>query len=250
VVALWLRNLLQGADQSYRRGVDFISAFFGDLRQILPRPTCEFLLMATSFLCGAMVGFEREKERKAAGLRTHILICVGSALFTVISASPALGGHEPARIAAQIVTGVGFLGAGSIMRDRHHISGLTTAATIWATSGIGLAVGAGYAAAGLALSICVFITLAWVRRLEIRLNGPCDTQRVCVLYQPLHGKTHVRLQAFLDDAKGPIVADADRERADGLHEMRIDYCGRHREHRSLLAQLAEVPGVESLEKIS
>jgi putative Mg2+ transporter-C (MgtC) family protein len=230
--------------------VDFLTAFFGDLRQILPRPACEVLLMATSFLCGAVVGFEREKERKAAGLRTHILICVGSALFTVISVSPALGGHEPARIAAQIVTGVGFLGAGSIMRDRYHISGLTTAATIWATSGIGLAVGAGYPAAGLVLSICVFITLAWVRRLEIQFNGPCDAQRVRVLYQPLHGKTYVRLRALLDEAKGPIAADEEREGADGLREIHIEYCDRHREHRSLLAQLAEVPGVEALEKIS
>lgn len=207
-------------------------------------------MLATSFLCGAVVGFEREKERKAAGLRTHILICVGSALFTVISASPALGGHEPARIAAQIVTGVGFLGAGSILRDHHHISGLTTAATIWATSGIGLAVGAGYASAGLLLSVCVFITLAWVRRLEIRFNGPCEIHRMCVLYQPLRGKTQVRLRALLDDAKGPVRASEVSERADGLQEMHIEYCGRHRDHRSLLGQLVEVPGVEALEKTS
>lgn len=228
--------------------MDFISVFLGDLRQILPRPYCEIVLLATSFLCGAVVGFEREKERKAAGLRTHILICVGSALFTVISASPALGGHEPARIAAQIVTGVGFLGAGSIMRDHHHISGLTTAATIWATSGIGLAVGAGYASAGLFLSVCVFITLAWVRRLEIRLNGPCEIQHVRVLYQPLRGKTQVRLRALLDEAKGPVAAGEVSDRADGFQEIHIEYCGRHRDHRSLLGQLVEVPGVEALEK--
>jgi putative Mg2+ transporter-C (MgtC) family protein len=230
--------------------VDFISAYFGDLRQILPRPVCEILLLATSFLCGAVVGFEREKGRKAAGLRTHILICVGSALFTVVSASPALGGHEPARIAAQIVTGVGFLGAGSILRDHHHISGLTTAATIWATSGIGLAVGAGYAGAGLVLSFCVFITLAWVRRLEVRFNGPCDVQRMRVLYQPLRGKTQVRLRAVLDEAKGQVASREMGEGADGLHEMLVDCCSRHREHRGLLAQLAEVPGVEALEKVT
>ena len=230
--------------------MDSILAIFGDLRQTLPRPLCEFLLLATSFLCGAIVGFEREKGRKAAGLRTHILICVGSALFTVISTSPALGGREPARIAAQIVTGVGFLGAGSILRDHHHISGLTTAATIWATSGIGLAVGAGYALAGLVLSASVFITLAWVRRLEVRFNGPCEIHRVRVLYQPLRGKTQVRLQAVLDDAKGHVASREMGEGADGLHEMLVDCCSRHSEHRGLLAQLAEVPGVEALEKVS
>lgn len=205
--------------------------------------------MMTSFLCGAVVGLEREKERKAAGLRTHILICVGSALFTVISVSPTLGGHEPARIAAQIVTGVGFLGAGSIMRDRQHIQGLTTAATIWVTSGIGLAVGAGYAAAGLVLSFCVFLTLASVHRVGIRFNGPCDVQRVRVLYDPLRGKTQVRLRVLLDEAGEHVNAGEDEARPDGLHEMRIDYCGRHREHRALLAHVVEVPGVEALEKI-
>ena len=206
--------------------------------------------MAVSFICGAVIGVEREKGRKAAGLRTLILICLGSALFTVVSVSPALGGHEPARIAAQIVTGVGFLGAGSILRDRHHISGLTTAATIWATSGIGLAVGAGYAMAGLLLSVCVFITLGWVRRVENRLNRACDVQSVRVVFQPARGKTQARLQATLDEAKGQIDVGEVRERADGLCEIRVDYCGRHREHRGLLAQIAEVPGVEAIETIS
>ena len=86
--------------------------------------------MLTAFACGAIVGFEREKGHKPAGLRTQILICLGSAIFTVVSMSPVLASREPARIAAQIVTGVGFLGAGSILRDRHQITGLTTAATI------------------------------------------------------------------------------------------------------------------------
>ena len=205
--------------------------------------------MATSFLCGAVVGIEREKERKAAGLRTLILICTGSAIFTVVSASPAMGGHEPARIAAQIVTGVGFLGAGSILRDRHHISGLTTAATIWATSGIGLAVGAGYAAAGLLLSVSVLITLGWVRRIETRLNGLCQLRKVRVLYQPSQGKARARITALLDESKGPIHVLDDRERPDGLREISIEYCDRHREHRTVLAQLADMPGVEVIETI-
>ena len=227
--------------------MDTIQVIFGDLRQLMPRPYCEFVLVATAFLCGALVGFEREKEHKPAGLRTIILICVGSAIFTVVSASPALGGHEPARIAAQIVTGVGFLGAGSILRDRHHISGLTTAATIWASSGIGLAVGAGYAAAGVVLSAAVLITLGWVRRLEFVLNGACQVQRVRVVYQPGQGKTRARITALLDEAKGHIAIGEDKERPAGMRELSIEYCSFHRDHRCVLAQLADVPGVEALE---
>jgi len=177
--------------------VDIVQVLFGDLRQLMPRPYSEIVLVATAFLCGALVGFERERGHKPAGLRTLILICVGSAIFTVVSASPSLGGHEPARIAAQIVTGIGFLGAGSILRDRHHISGLTTAATIWACSGIGIVVGAGYAAAGVVLSAAVLITLGWVRRLEVVLNGACQVRRVLVVYQPSQGKTRPRITALL-----------------------------------------------------
>jgi putative Mg2+ transporter-C (MgtC) family protein len=230
--------------------VDFLQVLLGDLHQIMPRPSCEIVLVATSFLCGALVGFEREKGRKAAGLRTLILICMGSAIFTVVSASPALAGREPARIASQIVTGVGFLGAGSILRDHNRISGLTTAATIWATSGIGIVVGAGYALAGLLLSLCVFLTLGWVRSLETRLNGVCQVRRVRVVFQHGQGKTSVRIAALLDEAKGHIRAGEPKERADGLREISLEYCDLHREHRSVLAQLADLPGVEALETLA
>ena len=230
--------------------MDIIQVIFGDFRQLVPRPFCEFVLVATAFLCGALVGFERERERKPAGLRTLILICVGSAIFTVMSVSPILGGHEPARIAAQIVTGIGFLGAGSILRDRHHISGLTTAATIWACSGIGIVVGAGYAAAGVVLSAAVLVTLGRVRRLEVVLNGACQVRRVLVVYQPGQGKTRARITALLDEAKGHIAVGEDKQRPEGLREISIDYCGVHRDHRCLLAQLADVPGVEALEDVA
>jgi putative Mg2+ transporter-C (MgtC) family protein len=130
---------------------------------------------------------ERERDQKPAGLRTLILICVGSAIFTVMSVSPILGGHEPPRIATQIVTGIGFLGAGSILRDRHRISGLTAAATIWASSGIGIVVGAGYAAAGVVLSAAVLVTLGWVRA--------CHVRRVLVVCQPGQGKTRAHHSA-------------------------------------------------------
>ena len=230
--------------------MDILQVVFGDFRQLMPRPYCEIVLVATAFLCGALVGFEREKGHKPAGLRTLILICVGSAVFTVVSASPALGGHEPARVAAQIVTGVGFLGAGSILRDRHHISGLTTAATIWACSGIGMAVGAGYAAAGVVLSVAVLFTLGWIRRLEFILNGACQVRRVLVVYQPGQGKTRARITALLDEAKGHIATGEDKQRPEGLRELSIEYCDVHRDHRCVLAQLADVPGVEALETVA
>lgn len=101
------------------------------------------LLVALSL--GAFIGLERELSDKAAGLRTNILICVGSALFAILSKHLAVtAGSDTTRISAQIVSGIGFLGAGAIMRDGEQVTGLTTAATIWVVAAIGVTVGYGF----------------------------------------------------------------------------------------------------------
>lgn len=121
---------------------------------------------------GAVIGIERETFHKPAGLRTHILVCVGSALFTLISLflviDKTLG--QPAQIAAQIVSGIGFLGAGTIIREPSGVRGLTTAASLWATAGIGMAAGAGYYAGALAATLFVFLCLILLSRLGNRLH--------------------------------------------------------------------------------
>jgi len=97
--------------------------------------------IALAVLCGGAIGLEREIRGKAAGLRTNVLICLGAAVFTVISEKMAGSGDSVTRIAAQIVTGVGFLGAGAVIQDRGGVHGLTTAATIWLVASIGMACG-------------------------------------------------------------------------------------------------------------
>ncbi|MBN2577073.1 MAG: MgtC/SapB family protein [Deltaproteobacteria bacterium] len=227
--------------------MDFLAVAFADLHHVVPSPGCEALSVLVAFACGAIVGFEREKGHKPAGLRTQILICVGSAIFTVVSMSPALGGREPARIAAQIVTGVGFLGAGSILRDRHQITGLTTAATIWTVSAIGIVAGAGYVMASLCLSLAVLLVLVAFRRAEAFLGGRCTSARVCIVYRPDRGRSRALIVAAVDGAQGPHAIEAESERADGLAEMRIRHCDLHREHRHFLAEVAAIPAVEALE---
>ena len=96
-------------------------------------------VMLLSVLVGALIGFEREAHGHPAGIRTHILVCLGSTLITLVSANMGNGSND--RIAAQIVTGVGFLGAGAIIRDGATVRGLTTAASIWVTAAIGIALG-------------------------------------------------------------------------------------------------------------
>jgi putative Mg2+ transporter-C (MgtC) family protein len=202
-----------------------------------------------AFLCGAIVGFEREKGHKPAGLRTLILICVGSAIFTVVSKSPAMGGgHEPARIAAQIVTGVGFLGAGSILRDRYQITGLTTAATIWTVSAIGIVVGAGYPTVGVLLSIGVLLVLGSFRLVETLLNGRCNSATIVIVYRPERGKTRALISGTLDEFHGPTKIVEENDLPDGLCEMSINHCNLHRDHRAFLATLAAMPSIEALVK--
>lgn len=111
---------------------------------------------------GAALGVEREYRQKPAGLRTNILIAVGSALFTIVSISIAGGRGDPGRVAAQIVTGIGFLGGGAIMRNRDTVHGMTTAATIWVNAAIGAAAGIGQyelAIFAAALTLVVLVAL-------------------------------------------------------------------------------------------
>lgn len=130
-------------------------------------------LMGISAFCGAMIGLEREHAEKPAGLRTNIMICLGSTLFTLASiyswqhiagASPAV---DPGRIAAQIVTGVGFLGAGVIMKTGLHIIGITTASTIWLVAAIGMVIGLGFPLFGFLVALMATILLFILGGIEL-----------------------------------------------------------------------------------
>lgn len=133
------------------------------------------LLLST--LLGGLIGLERESKQHAAGLRTHILVSVGATLITMTSMygfSEALGMYgiastrDPARVAAQIVSGIGFLGAGTILREGATIKGLTTAASLWVVAGIGLAVGAGLDMAAATTAVIVIISLVVLNKFEKR----------------------------------------------------------------------------------
>jgi len=124
---------------------------------------------------GGAIGLEREVKNKPAGLRTNILICIGAALLTdvsmrigVLDGGPRVG--DPGRIAAQIVSGIGFIGAGTIMQGGGMVTGLTSAATIWVVAAIGIAIGAGLYVEAAGTGALVTIVLAWLGRLEHRLR--------------------------------------------------------------------------------
>jgi len=129
--------------------------------QITPWPILDMVirLLIAAFLGGAM-GYEREQAEKPAGIRTNILVCVGATLFTVASIHGFGGLSDPARVAAGIVVGIGFIGAGTIIRrDAGVVTGLTTAATIWVVAGVGLALGCGLYILALVTATITFVAL-------------------------------------------------------------------------------------------
>ena len=124
------------------------------------------LHLCLAIVLGGAIGFERELQRKAAGLRTNILICVGAVLFTELSMAMSSASGDPARIAAQIVTGVGFLGAGTIIQGRGIVTGLTTAATMWLVAAIGMAIGFGALLEATGATLLVLLVLSVLRPIE------------------------------------------------------------------------------------
>ena len=124
--------------------------------------------LVLAMICGGAIGVERELNRKAAGLRTNVLICFGAALYMIVSRHISGGAAytDPARLAAQVVAGIGFLGAGVILQARGSISGLTTAATIFVVGAVGIASGEGLYALAIFATFLIILVLVGLRRLE------------------------------------------------------------------------------------
>jgi putative Mg2+ transporter-C (MgtC) family protein len=128
-----------------------------------------FWRAALATLCGGIIGLERQVRGKAAGVRTSILICFGTSIFVHLGAVVAGPGVEPARVIGQVVTGVGFLGAGVMMTQDGIVRGVTTAAVIWMLAAIGATIGAGYYAAAIASSVVTVAILTGIDFLEGRV---------------------------------------------------------------------------------
>ncbi|WP_301860583.1 MgtC/SapB family protein [uncultured Megasphaera sp.] len=147
--------------------------------------TDSIIRLVIALILGAIIGYERQAQNKAAGLRTHILVCIGSCLCMILSINIAMDhfmlygyrNSDPERIAAQVISGVGFLGAGTILANQkaRNVRGLTTAAGLWAVAAIGLVTGAGYLGTAIAGTVLIFVVLTVFVRLDLRLH---DKHRV------------------------------------------------------------------------
>lgn len=144
-----------------------VRAEFSDLLQI-EQATRVTLRMTVALLLGAAIGWERERRDAEAGLRTHMLVALGAAVFVLVPAASGMGSDALSRVIQGLVSGIGFLGAGAVLKQsaQGRIHGLTTAASIWATAAVGMAAGLGREASAVLATLFILLVLAWIRRLE------------------------------------------------------------------------------------
>lgn len=228
----------------------FVRIIENNWHEWLSAPWLQIVLVLTSAVCGGIVGSERERHEKPAGLRTLMMVCLGSTLFTMTGYAFTSTTGDSGRVAAQIVTGIGFLGAGVIVHGRGTISGTTTAATIWVTAAIGMLAATGYAVGALAASILIRLILLLVRKLEVHRLGGLKAMEVELVYTPNGGKTRVRIERLLVDFGGGFIAPdwsaADTQRRQVNLQLRLP---QHHLYE-LLDELADIPEVESIQPVS
>jgi putative Mg2+ transporter-C (MgtC) family protein len=222
-----------------------------DILQSLWPTAGDFLPRAfLAIVCGGLIGVEREIKRKPAGFRTNILICMGSMLFMWLSTrmpflfSPTPAG-DPGRIAAQVVTGIGFLGAGTIIHSRGHISGLTSAAMIWVVSAIGMSIGAGFRVIGVITTGLILAVQFGLGLVERRVFGRCIFHDCQIAFDDDKGRTRRQIESAiraLGQAPGPFSM---KSAGDHL-VLTTQYCELHPKHKKFLSDLWLIEGVREV----
>lgn len=206
-----------------------------------------------ALLCGGIVGLERELKHKAAGIKTNMLICVGSALYSamsvLISTAFADSGYygDPARIAAQIVSGIGFLGGGAIIQARGTIVGLTTAASIWVVAAIGICVGLGFPSLGLATSIIVVSVLVGITSFENRILRREHTFSCDLHVEDPEGRFRDNLYGLMA-LIGLQLEDFEVVAQGHIMHYHLKYRGNHENHKRLILELWKTPGVREVKQ--
>jgi putative Mg2+ transporter-C (MgtC) family protein len=204
-------------------------------------------LILAAFL-GGMIGVEREIRRRPAGLRTNMFICFGAAFFTILSvrlAGQFTGDHT--RIAAQIIPGIGFIGAGSILHERGSVTGLTTAATIFVVASIGMAAGGGLYAVALFSTVVILLSLTLFGVVEQRFN----LKSVAMIYEvrgPNAEEMIAGINGILEDDHR-IMQTVQIGHCGGHYRVQFTVDGTQREHSGLLTRLRQMPNAEYVENL-
>jgi putative Mg2+ transporter-C (MgtC) family protein len=223
-----------------------LEPIFGDAGQLIG----DFVPKAVlAIFCGGLIGVEREIKQKPAGFRTNILICLGSSLVMWLSihvvAEYAPGRADPGRIAAQVVTGIGFLCAGTILHSRGNITGLTSAAQIWVVSAIGLTIGAGQAGVALFTTSVILIVQLVLGLAEKHLFGRCHMREGEIAFDDDRGRTRREIDRILRE-QGQTVEPLGLRRAGDHQVLTMRYCSLHPEHKGFIGELWMLEGIREV----
>lgn len=209
------------------------------------------LELLTACILGGLIGVERESLKRPAGFRTHILVCVGATLamqtnIYLMHLYINLVPIDPSRIAAQVVSGIGFLGAGTIIKEGATVKGLTTAATLWTVACIGLAIGAGFYSGAIFATLAVYITLTMFFKLEKRITTSHGTQSISLITINEPGQIG-RIGTLLGEYHA-LILDMEVEPIDD-YESRLNIslkAPRDIDSTNLATALMEIKGVRSI----
>ena len=216
----------------------------GNWHFLISQPWSTAALCLLAVVCGGAVGVDRERKDKPAGLRTFSLVCLGSAVFTMMSVSFSDG--DPSRVASQILPGIGFLGAGAILRGKAGVRGVTTAATIWVVASMGMVIGLGYGGAGVLLGGLILTILTIIARIEHRYLGHCHYEEMEVVFDSESGQAMTKISAVLNSSEVPLKPLGLEIDQDGKGRFFIRYCHVHQHHREFLVSLAAIPEIKAL----
>jgi putative Mg2+ transporter-C (MgtC) family protein len=202
------------------------------------------LQLGLATLLGGAIGLERELGGKPAGLRTNILICIGSALYTQLSISMVHGAADATRVAGQIVTGVGFIGAGTILHARGAVVGLTSAATIWVVAAIGIALGSGHYPEALLTTLMVLVVLQGLGRIEIFVERQSARSHLTIHARP-EGAAVEEIETLIRRT-GLQIANQESRRENVDLVIELDLSGPKRLHDQALIAVLHHPMVRSV----
>ncbi len=206
-----------------------------------------------AIVCGGLVGLERELKNKPAGIKTNILICLGSTLYTsvsvLISTNLSAQGHfgDPARVAAQIVSGIGFLGGGTIIQARGTILGLTTAATIWVVAALGISIGIGHTDIAVVCAIIVIAVLLATSWFEDRVLGRSLTFECEIVADDPQGEVRFAIHRALAQ-NNLTLDDFDLGSKDAFSVLTCKFSGHRTDHKKFILDLWSTPGIREVKQ--
>ena len=212
-----------------------------------------FLRIFAAVIVGGLLGLERGMKHRPAGLRTYMLVCVGACVIMLTNQYifQTAGTGDPVRMGAQVVSGIGFLGAGTIIvTRRNQIKGLTTAAGLWSAAGVGLALGIGFYEAALAGSMAVFVIMALLQKMDSKLHRRSKQLEAYIELKGVSLGDFLRIMRESDIDVSDVQRESGEDETDGVRAYVATLKGKQRQnHQELMEKVLAIPGVKFVEEL-